>query len=572
MACGAAVLVKIFAFIGRISSGVLSACAGISSFVFTFVAFLLLTRLDQQLVASMFIGMFALLVVWVASEKPNSRQARAVSSLIDRLLSVGAGDLTSPAPKILREEMPGLASAVEGLFRQVQSNIDNVHAMAMYDPVTSLPNRMHFKREADRILHARAGDDLLALLFIDLDGFKEVNDNLGHAMGDQTLALVASRLRKVVKEEVQGGSLLHPLVARLAGDEFTLLFPLLSAPEDAERIARRVLVALCQPFEMDGQKIEMGASIGIALCPENGDDLTSLMKAADVAMYHAKASGRSRVCVYDADLATRFNEKARLEKGLRHAVARHELELVFQPQISARNGSVVAAEALVRWHHPTDGVKLPETFIPLAEESHLIIEIGDWVTDQAVQALARWQAAGLPQRVTINVSPKQVERSGFFEKVRAKVARTGAPMSMLELEFTEMLAMHCSDDIMREILALRADGVSIAIDDFGSGYSNLALMKDLAVDRVKIDRRLISDIDSSENARTIVSSVIHLVHGLGAQVVGEGVERVEQYQVLRALGCDIVQGFAFAKPMGEPDFIRWVADHAGASAQQARIA
>jgi len=568
---GAATLGNIFGLVGRISNGVLSTCAGASSFVFTFLAFMLLTRLDQQLVASMFIGLFALMIVWIASEKPNSRQARAVSALIDRLLSVGTGDLASPAPKILREEMPALASAVEGLFKQVQSNIDNVHAMAMYDPVTSLPNRVHFKREADRILNARTGEDLLALLFIDLDGFKEVNDSLGHAMGDQTLALVASRLRKVVKAEVQNGSLLHPLVARLAGDEFTLLFPSIASAEDAGRIAQHVLAALCQPFEIDGQKIEMGASIGIAVSPENGEDLTSLMKAADVAMYHAKASGRSQVCVYDKALAARFEEKARLEKGLRYAVARQELELAFHPQISARSGAVVASEALVRWHHPTDGLKLPDTFIPLAEESHLIIEIGDWVTDQAVQALARWQAAGLAQRVAINVSPRQVERSGFFDKLRAKIARAGAPMSMLELEFTEMLAMHCSEDIMREILGLRADGVSIAIDDFGSGYSNLALMKDLAVDRVKIDRRLIDDIDTSESARTIVSSVIHLVHGLGAEVVGEGVARIEQYQVLRALGCDLVQGFAFAKPMSEPDFIRWVSDHAGVS-QRARIA
>ena len=547
-----------FSIVSRISSGVLSVCAGVASFLFTLAACLLLTRIDQQLAASMAIGLLALLVVWVASEKPNSRQARAVSALIDRLLAVKTGDLASPAPAVLREEMPALASAVEGLFKQVQSNIENVHTMAMYDPVTSLPNRVHFKREADRILQARKPDDVLALLFIDLDGFKEVNDNLGHAQGDQTLALVAARIRRAVKAEVESGSLLHPLIARLAGDEFTLLFPSLGARGEAERIAHNVLTALCEPFEMAGQKIEMGASIGIALCPEHGMDLTNLMKAADIAMYHAKDSGRSRLCIYDAALAAAFDEKARIEKALRQAVVRNEFELAFHPQLSARDGEVVAGEALLRWHHPIDGLKLPNSFIPIAEESGLILEIGWWVVEQAALALARWQAAGMPQRVAINISPRQIEHADFFTRLRTTMASAGATISMLELEFTETLAMRCNDEILRGIAALRADGVTIAIDDFGSGYSNLARMKDMAIDRVKIDSRLIDDIDSSDAARTIVSSVIHLVHGLGAEVVGEGVERMEQYEVLRALGCDFVQGFAFADPMREPDFVDWV--------------
>ncbi|HKT14995.1 MAG TPA: EAL domain-containing protein [Allosphingosinicella sp.] len=547
-----------FVIVSRISNGVLSVCAGVSSFLFTLAACLLLTSVDQQLAASIAIGLLALLVVWIASEKPNSRQARAVSALIDRLLAVETGDLASPAPAVLRNEMPALASAVDALFKQVQSNIENVHVMAMYDPVTSLPNRVHFKREADRILHARKDADTLAVLFIDLDGFKEVNDSLGHAQGDQTLALVAARLRRVVKAEVENGSLLHPLIARLAGDEFTLLFPSLGARGEAERIARGVLAALCEPFEMAGQKIEMGASIGIALCPDHGADLTSLMKAADIAMYHAKDSGRSQVCVYDAALAAAFDEKARIEKALRQAVARKEFELAFHPQLSVRTGAVVAGEALVRWNHPIEGVKLPKSFIPVAEESGLILEIGGWVIEQAALAIARWQAAGMPQRVTINISPRQIERADFFTQLRATMASAGAPLSMLELEFTETLAMRCNEALLQGIAALRADGVTIAIDDFGSGYSNLARMKDMAIDRVKIDPRLVSDIDSSDAARTIVSSVIHLVHGLGAEVVGEGVERMEQYDVLRVLGCDFVQGFAFADPMSEPDFISWV--------------
>jgi diguanylate cyclase (GGDEF)-like protein len=537
-------------------------CAGASSFVFTLLGYLLLKDIDEQLVASLFIGLFALLVVWVASEKPNSAQARANSALVDRLMSVGTGDLTSPAPDVLHEEMPAVASAVEGLLRQVQSNIENVHAMAMYDPVTTLPNRVHFKREADRILQARTGDDPLALLFIDLDGFKEVNDSLGHAQGDQTLALVAGRLRAVVKAETEESDLVHPLVARLAGDEFTLLFPSLSSGAEAKRIAHRVIDSLRDSFELGDQKIQLGASIGIALSPDHGSGLTGLMRAADTAMYHAKAAGRSRACIYDPALSAASEEKAQIERELCRSIARGEFELAFHPQLSARTDGVVAGEALVRWNNPVSGLMLPDTFIHIAEESGHIIEIGDWVIGQAAQVLVRWRAAGMAQRLSINISPRQAEHPEFFVRLRRTMAEAGAPLAMLELEFTETLAMRCDEAVLSEIAALRADGVSITVDDFGSGYSNLARMKGMPIDRVKLDSTLIDDVDRCEKIRTIVSSVIHLVHGLGAQVVGEGVEREEQLEVLRALGCDLVQGYAFASPMGESEFIKWIAARA----------
>lgn len=545
------------------SNGAFSVCAGGASFVLTLLAFILVRDIDEQIVASLSIGMFALLVVWVASEKPNSRQARAVSALIDRLLAVETGDLSTPAPKVLREQMPALASAVDGLFGQVRSNLENVHAMAMYDPVTSLPNRVHFKREGERILKARKAGDPLALLFVDLDGFKEVNDSLGHAQGDQILVLVANRMRTVVKEESESGILLHPLIARLAGDEFTLLFPSISSAREAERIAHRILKALCRPFEIGGQEIEMGASIGVALSPDHGTELTTLMKAADIAMYHAKASGRSRICLYEKRLGAAFERRARLERELRKAVGHGEFELVFHPQLCVTSGAVVAGEALVRWNHPREGAKSAENFIGIAEESSLIVEIGEWVTVTAAQTLARWQKIGIPQRLTLNVSPRQLERPDFFLRLRRALAQAGAPGHLLELEFTETLAMRSSDAVLAEIAALRSEGVSVTIDDFGSGYSNLARMKDMPIDRVKLSAGLTSEVDRSECARTIVSSVVNLVHGLGAQVVGEGVERPEQLDVLRAIGVDLVQGYAFAEPMSEGEFTRWVSSRSG---------
>lgn len=558
MVYGAAALRKFFSIVGKISNGLLSVCAGAASFIFTMAALLLLRDLDDQIVASLAMGMFALLIVWVASEKPNSRQARAVAALIDRLLAVQTGDLNSPAPRVVREELPALASAVDGLFKQVRSNLDNVHKMAMYDPVTSLPNRIHFKREAERILKARRSDEPLALLFVDLDGFKEVNDSLGHAQGDHMLVKVANRLRAVVKEEAAQKNLLHPLIARLAGDEFTLLFPSIGGVEAAERIAQRVLASLSESFELAGQKIAIGASIGVALCPDDGTDLASLMKAADIAMYHAKACGRSQVCCFNSALGAAFEEKSRLEKDLREALGRDEFELVFHPQLCVHTGAIVAGEALVRWHHPTDGIKLPKSFIGIAEESSLILHIGDWVATTAAQTVARWQALGLTQRLAFNVSARQLEQPLFFTQLRRAMLEAGAAPWLLELEFTETLAMRCSERLLGEIAALRSDGVSITIDDFGSGYSNLARMKDMPLDRVKLDASLTTDIDRSESARTIVAAVVHLIHGLGAQVVAEGIERREQLEVLRAIGCDLVQGYIFAQPMGDAEFSDWV--------------
>ncbi|HEY1145633.1 MAG TPA: EAL domain-containing protein [Allosphingosinicella sp.] len=540
----------------------MSLAAGIASFVFTLVAVLMVTDLNEKLAASLIMGLFALLIVWVASEQPNSSQARAVSALIKRLLAVGSGDLTSPTPAAVRREMPALAAAVDNLFEQVRSNLDNVHAIALYDPVTSLPNRVHFKREADRVLKARGWDDGVALLFIDLDGFKEVNDSLGHAQGDQVLTMVANRLRIVVKAETREDSLAPPLLARLAGDEFTLLFPRVREPAEAERIAQSALAALCEPFEIGGPSIDRGASIGVALSPRHGTDLAALMKAADIAMYHAKESGRSQACMFHARMAAVFEEKVQTEKALREALGRSEFELAYQPQLDARSGVVVAGEALIRWNHPYDGLRLPDSFIGIAEESSLIVDIGDWVIDGVAATAARWHARGMAQRLTFNVSPKQIERADFFDRLRAAVERHQAPLRMLELEITETLVMKCGDRVIAELAALRAEGLSIAIDDFGSGYSNLARLKDMPLDRVKLDRSLTADVDRSEGALAIVTAVIHLIHGVGCEVVGEGVERREQLDLLRAVGCDVVQGFAFSEALAETEFLDWVRDNA----------
>ena len=464
---------------GRLKNFLISLMAGLAAFVFTLAGYLMLRDFGAQIAGSVGLGLFALVIVWIVAERPNSGQARAFAALTDRLMAVRAGDLTSPAPPVVQSEMPELAAAVDGLFEQVRSNLDNAQAMAMYDPVTSLPNRVHFKREADRMLKAREQGKRLALLFIDLDGFKEVNDSLGHAMGDHVLMIVADRLREVVKSETRATARAQPLLARLAGDEFTLLFPAVLGEDEAKRIADRALAALNEPYISDGQKIDMGASIGVALCPRDGEDLTTLMKAADIAMYHAKASGRSQVCIYSPKLAAAFEEKAVTEREIHAGLRRGEFELAFQPQVSTRNGAIVAGEALVRWNHPEGGVRLPESFLRVAEDSNLVAEVGDWIVDSVAATLGRWQAAGLTQRLTFNVSSRQVERADFFKRLRAGMSVTGSPAWLLEIELSETMAMRCSESVLAELAALRKAGVSIALDDFGSGYSNLGRLKDM---------------------------------------------------------------------------------------------
>lgn len=286
--------------VGTISNRLLSVLAGAAAFALTLLGFLLLGTINQQVVASLFIGLFALAIVRLAAERPNSGQERAMAALSERLLAVGQGDLASPAPEALRREVPALAAAVDALFEQVRSTLDDAHALAMYDPVTALPNRIHFRREAERILRARGPFEGAALLFIDLDGFKEVNDQFGHAHGDQVLITVANRLRVVVKGETEPDSLSPPILARLAGDEFTMMFPGVATDKEAQRVATRALEALAEPLRHGRQVSRLTGSIGIALSPAHGTELAELMKAADLAMYEAKARGRSRACLFGA--------------------------------------------------------------------------------------------------------------------------------------------------------------------------------------------------------------------------------------------------------------------------------
>jgi len=541
----------------KVSNALLSGAAGIASFLFSLTAFLYITRFNEQILASIGAGVFCLLVSYIASERPNSESARALTALGDRLLAVEQGDLTSPTPRIVRDNMPKLATAVDSLFAEVRASIENAHALGMYDPVTSLPNRLHFRAEADKLLAARPAETKAAMLFVDLDRFKNVNDSLGHARGDQLLIMVANRLRVVVTAELGEGPVQRPLLARLAGDEFTIFFPEIDEVADAERVARRIALAISEPFELHGHSVDIGASVGVAIGPDHGTAIEALMRAADIAMYRAKNSGGGRYCLFSEELAAEHQRKIDTEAALSEAVQRGEFLLALQPQLSFATGEVSGAEALLRWNHPREGMRMPATFIPIAEQTGIIADIGDWVIAEVASMLAEWHAQGIKRRLAFNVSPRQLDRADFFQRMRAAFTEAGVPLSLVELEFTESAAMECSEMVLTEIAALRRDGASIAIDDFGTGYSNIARLRAMPLDRVKLDPSLIADIETSEQARVVVQAVIQLVKGVGAEIVAEAVENVAQADILRAMGCETVQGFVFAHPMFEEEYLAW---------------
>ncbi|QGP77563.1 putative bifunctional diguanylate cyclase/phosphodiesterase [Sphingobium sp. CAP-1] len=515
----------------------------------------------MQVGRSLIIAILCGTMSWASARRTIATTATAIDAATERLLSAAIGDLQSGVPAEIGEELPDLSVAMQSLFSQVRTNLDHVQALALFDQITGLANRTSFCRQVERLLADHDANGLPTLFFIDLDGFKGVNDTLGHAAGDQLLARVAGRLREVVMAQVSTGCG-DAVIGRLAGDEFTMFFPRLTGPAAAQRIARAIQFALGERFDLGSQHVELGASIGIACYPDHGENLAGLLRAADAAMYHAKHQGRGRAEIYTDALALAAKDRAELERDLLVGLQRDEFLLEFQPQIDIASGGAVAAEALVRWAHPQRDLVMPGAFVPVAEESGAIVALGDWVMDRVCQTAARWAQAGIHQRIAINISTRELGQPDFFLRLRHAIATHAAPPAMLELEISESLAMEMDPRVLEQLRALRRDGVCVAIDDFGTGYSNLSRLKELPVDRVKIDRSLVRDIATSAEARTICSAVVGLVQGLGMEVVVEGVESAAQMDVLRVIGCTLFQGYHLARPTGERDYLAQFARNA----------
>ena len=503
---------------------------------------------------SLIIAILCGVMSWGSAQRTIATTAAAIDAATERLVAAAHGDLQSRVPSGIGLELPELAVAMESLLSQVRTNLDHVQTLALFDQVTGLANRASFCRQVERHLTERTEAGMAALLFIDLDGFKSVNDTLGHAAGDQLLARVAGRLREVAMAQASAG-VGDAVIGRLAGDEFTMFFPSLPGPDAAQRIARAIQFALSERFDLGSQHVDLGASIGIACYPDHGESLSALLRSADIAMYHAKHEGRGRAEMFTAELALEASDRAELEQDLLRALEREEFLLEFQPQIDIVSGRAVTAEALVRWAHPERDIVLPGFFVPVAEESGTIVALGDWVMGRVCETAARWAAQGIQQRIAINISTRELAQADFFLRLRHAMSVHQTPPSMLELEITESLAMEMEARILDQLSALRRDGVRIAIDDFGTGYSNLARLKELPVDRVKIDRSLVRDIVTSAEARTICSAVVGLIQGLGMEVVVEGIETKAQMEMLRVIGCTLFQGYHLARPTREADYL-----------------
>jgi len=503
---------------------------------------------------SLIIAILCGTLTWASARRAVATIAVALDRATDRLLAAAHGDLQSPVPPEAAKELPDLSVAMESLFSQVRTNLDHVQTLALFDQVTGLANRTSFCRQVERLLIERPDSGIAALFFIDLDGFKNVNDTLGHAAGDQLLARVAGRLREVAMTQVSAG-VGDAVIGRLAGDEFTLFFPTLADRDAALKVARAIQFALGERFDLGSRHIDLGASIGIACCPDHADTLPGLLRAADIAMYHAKGEGRGRAEMFTAQLALKAADRAELERDLLRALEREEFLLEFQPQIETLSGRAIVAEALVRWAHPERDLVMPAFFVPAAEESGTIVALGDWVMDRVCETAARWARTGIRQRIAINISTRELEQADFFLRLRHAMTAHGTPPVMLELEISESLAMDMDARLLDQLSALRRDGVCVAIGGFGTGYSNLSRLKDLPVDRIKIDRSLVRDIATSAEARTICSAIVGLIQGLGLEVVVEGVESQAQMDMLRVIGCTLFQGFHFDPPMREPAYI-----------------
>ena len=424
--------------------------------------------------------------------------------------------------------------------------------LAHHDVLTNLPNRTLLRNRLQRELaRGRRGDHMFALLFLDLDRFKGMNDVLGHHLGDRLLQAVAKRLRETARD--------CDTVARLGGDEFAILQTQLSRREDAEILAQRVIETLAEPFHCEGQELGLTASVGITLHPADANGVDELLRNADMAMYRAKEEGGNTFRFYVADMNRRAFEAVRLEADLRAGIAREQFVLHYQPQMNLRTGRIVGVEALLRWNRPGIGLVRPGEFLPLAEENGLIVPLNAWVLREACAQAARWQRLGLPPlRCSVNLSPVQFRKQDVIALVVAAIEETGLDPTLLDLELTENILMENAESVAATLRELQALGIGLSIDDFGTGYSSLSYIKNFPITRIKIDQSFIRHLKTDPSDTTIVRAIIGLGHDLNLDVIAEGVETVEQFTQLAADGCDEIQGYYLSPPVPAEELRRLV--------------
>jgi diguanylate cyclase len=464
-----------------------------------------------------------------------------VRRLIDATRGIGRGEYRL-VDVGTRDEIGLLGETFNQMTADIQAEQAKLHHQANYDSLTGQPNRLFARERLEQeIRSAERQKQPFAVMFIDLDDFKVVNDTLGHAAGDRLLRQVCNRMASRLRSE--------DMLARLGGDEFLVLAPRIGNADQAREVADRLLQAVGESTHLDGSDVVVRGSVGIAIFPTDGTSADALMANADNAMYQAKRLPHPRISFFMPDMNTRIKERLQLEQDLNKAIGTDALSLAFQPIFSAADCEVVSVEVLLRWHHPVHGPISPVTFIPLAEQTGLIIPIGDWVLNRAAAQYARWASMGIePQRIAINISRVQL-RDELLETVRQALDRHRLPANTIELEITESLLLDDHDRIRVMLERLHDIGLQFSLDDFGTGYSSLSYLRRFSFDTLKIDRSFITPLCENNEALGLVKAIIAMAHELSLEVVAEGVETKEQLKMLQGLGCDYVQGYYLAKPM-----------------------
>jgi len=460
-----------------------------------------------------------------------------VAERVEAILAVGYRETPAADPYLARSGSQFAERLAVALSKSARD--ERLYRQAHFDPLTSLPNRILFRdRLAQEITNAMAGLSRGALLYIDLDHFKRVNDSVGHSAGDQLLSIVAQRLRSCVKE--------GDTVARLGGDEFTVILRNVADPAAARTVGQRIIETLRLPVNIGGRDHFVCASIGITLFPDDGSSIDDVMRNADTAMYRAKDRGRGCTLFFDPTMNVKAN--APTETGLHSALRRREFSLFYQPQFTISNGALAGVEALLRWQTARDGMRPPSEFVPAAEESGLIIDIGGWVLDAACAQLASWRDQNIaPPRLALNVSAQQLKHSGFPQLVRQALEKYGLAPGLLELELTESVFADAAAGSTLE--RLQQMGVHLSLDDFGTGYSSLSYLRQYPIATVKIDRTFLEEVPQNPASATLVETIIVMAHALGKRVVAEGIETAAQLEFLRERRCDLAQGFYLARPL-----------------------
>lgn len=428
--------------------------------------------------------------------------------------------------------------------------LQQIEHQANYDSLTNLPNRrMFYKKLEQEIQKAQCNNKTIALLFIDLDNFKEVNDTLGHDHGDIVLIQAAQRIRSCLRES--------DTVYRLGGDEFTVILPGLSEVSSVNRISQNILAKLATPYSLDKENVFISASIGITLCPDDADDVTSLLKNADQSMYAAKISGKNSYRYFTPSMQESINAKMRISNDLHIALSGQQFYMVYQPIVTLSDGSIHKAEGLIRWQHPVLGLINPADFIPIAEETNVIVDIGNWLFQQAANHVAGWQKTyDKTFQISINISPAQFNRDciGTFSQWFSYLKDNNIQGQSIALEITEGLLLNSHDDVANQLSIFRANNISVSLDDFGTGYSSLSYLKKFNLDYIKIDKSFTKDIETSLDDMALCEAIIVMAHKLGLQVIAEGVETEVQRELLTSAGCDYGQGYLFSKPVRPEEF------------------